>query len=301
MISQLFVILNKTMTDKNRKVPLIFLGFLAFLDILAWLAVFDLSKQEFLEVNFFAVGQGDATFIETPGGHQILIDGGPNALVLEKLGNTMPFWDRTIDLIILSHPEKDHFAGLIGVLKKYNIEYILWSGVMRETPEYKEWMELIAKEGAGIKIAEAGGKIILGDAEIKILYPFESQEGILLKDSNDSSIVAKLIFGRRSFLFTGDISGKAESDLVQQLSDIDSDILKISHHGSKYSTVDEFIKAVSPETAVIQAGKDNSYGHPAREVLERLQKYGIDILRTDINGDIKIISDGENIQQIQIK
>jgi competence protein ComEC len=264
-------------------------------NILAWSAVFDLAGHKFLEVDFLNVGQGDAALIKTPQGHQVLIDGGPNSSVLEKLGKEMPFWDRTIDLIILSHPEKDHLAGLLEVLKKYQVHYVLWSGVKRDTPEYQEWINLIQKENADIKIVQAGDKIKIGNLEIVVLSPMENSVGQELKDSNDSSVVAKLIFGQNSFLFTGDISEKVEKNLAQEILEINSNVLKISHHGSKYSTIDEFIRAVSPEVAVIEVG-ENSYGHPTQEVLDRLAKYGIDILRTDQNGDIKIFSDGKNFK-----
>jgi len=235
-------------------------------------------------------------FIETPGGRQILIDGGPDASVLEKLGSVMSFWDRNLDLVILSHPEKDHLAGLIEVLKRYQVENILWTGIVRDTAEYREWVDGIKKEGAKIVIAQAGQNLKIGKLEIDILSPPENLEGQELKDSNDSSVVAKLIFGKDSFLFTGDISGKVEASLAKNSAGVDSDILKVSHHGSKYSSTDEFIKAVSPQIAVIEVGRENSYGHPTEDVLARLAKYGINIFRTDQDGDIKIISDGENLK-----
>jgi competence protein ComEC len=279
----------------RRKYLLIGLAILAGLNVLAWIAVFDLRGQQGLQVNFFDVGQGDATFIETPGQNQILIDGGPSLAILEKLGRAMPFWDRTIDLIILSHPEKDHMSGLLEVLKRYKIESILWTGVLRDTPEYEEWVRLIKKEKSRVFIAQAGGKVISGRAEMTILNPRESLEGDFLQDSNETSIVAKLRYGKNSFLFVGDIGKETERSLALGSFDINSDVLKVAHHGSKYSSVEEFIKKVLPSVALIGVGADNSYGHPAPEVLDRLQKYGINILRTDINGDIKIISDGNNI------
>ena len=282
--------------EKKKKLVLFSLGVLFIGNILVWSVVFELNKDKFLEVNFFDVGQGDAIFIQAPKRTQILIDGGPSSKVLEKLGKEMSFWDRTIDLIILSHPEKDHISGLIEVLKRYKVENILWTGVVRDTAEYEEWLNLIKEEGADVKIAQAGGKILLGNAEIEILYPFKNMEGKELKDSNDSSVVAKLIFGDNSFLFTGDAGEKTEKTIMGELVSLGSDVLKIGHHGSKYSSTEEFIKAVSPEIAVIEVGKDNSYGHPTAEVLDRLLKYGIDILRTDQNGDIKIISDGKNLK-----
>ncbi len=272
------------------------LGILFCLNILAWLGVYDLNKSQLLEVNFFDVGQGEAILIETPERHQILIDGGPTSIVLEKLAESLPFWDRSIDLIILTHPESDHLAGLIEVLKRYKVENILWTGVVRETTEYKEWKKLIEKEGAIIKIAQAGQKINLSTYEIDILYPFENLEGKELKNTNNTSIIARLIFGENSFLFTGDAYQSVEYKLINQGINLDSDVLKVGHHGSKTSTAEEFIIEVSPDIAVISAGKDNPYHHPHPETLEALEKYGIKVLRTDKNGDIQILCDSQSLR-----
>jgi len=210
----------------------------------------------------------------------------------------MPFWDRTIDLIILTHPEQDHMTGLIEVLKRYKVENILWTGILRETSEFKEWERLIEEEKANIFIAKAGQKIKLSRRNINyyldILHPFESLEGQEFKDSNNTSIIAKLVFSQNSFLFTGDAYKSIEKKLIDIEIDLDSDVLKIGHHGSKTSTAEEFIEKVLPEIAVISAGKDNSYHHPHPETLETLEKYGIKVFRTDINGDVKIISNGKN-------
>lgn len=281
------------------KISLILVG-LFFLNILAWIAVYELSQPAFLEVNFFDIGQGDSIFIETPQKHQILIDGGPTSAILEKLAKEMPFWDRSLDLIILTHPEADHLAGLIEVLKRYKVENILWTGVVKDTSEYKEWIKSIEDERAKIKIAQAGQKVICSTENVEqcyleIFYPLENLEGQFFEDSNDISIVAKLVFEDNSFLFTGDIYKSGEQELIIR-SNLNSNVLKVAHHGSKTSSSDEFIKRVSPEIAVIQAGKDNRYGHPHQEVLETLIKYDITLLRTDRDGDIKIISNGSNLK-----
>ena len=277
--------------------------------MLAWTAVFDLSEIQLLEVNFFDVGQGDAIFIETPNRHQILIDGGPHSKILEKLNKEMMPWDKTLDLVILTHPEHDHIAGLIEALKRYKVNYILWTGVLQETAEYSEWQKLIQQEGAEIKIAKAGQKIILptnsGPIKMEILYPFESLEGKRVKNANNSSIVSRLVFGDISFLFTGDIYKLIEYKLIEKGVDLESNILKAGHHGSKTSNSEEFIKMVNPEVVVILVGgnekvegkkcdnkKRNRYGHPNCKVLENFEKLGINILRTDENGDIKITSNG---------
>jgi len=281
------------MSFEKKKAGILAVLFLA--NLFAWAAVYDLSRVRELEVDFFDVGQGDSIFIETPYRQQIVIDGGPSSAILEKLGQKMPFWDRTIDLIILTHPEKDHLTGLLDVLKRYKVENILWTGVVRDTAEYKEWEKLIKEEGAKIFLTPLTPDVerrLTSGVELEILSPLDNLEGKILKDSNDTSIVAKLIFGRVSFLFTGDITKSVEKELVDRGADIDSDVLKAAHHGSKTSTSKEFVAAVSPEIAVIQAGRNNSYGHPRQETLDTLAEYGIKIFRTDIDGDIKIISNG---------
>jgi competence protein ComEC len=296
------------MLKRKEKFILFVLGILFFLNILAWWIVFDLSKPQFLEVNFFDVGQGDAIFIQTPQRHQILIDGGPDSKILEKLAKEMPFWDRSIDLIILTHPERDHLVGLIEVLKSYNVENIFWTGIKRDIPEFKEWEEAIKNEKAKVFIAKAGQKIIFQNGKIEILFPFESLENQILENSNDTSIVTKLNFNQNSFFFTGDISKSAEEELVNHYQNLKSDVLKVAHHGSKNSNSVEFLEKVLPDIAVISVGKKddskpdcdnkerNPYGHPNCEVLERLKNFGTNILRTDEDGDIKIISDGEAIK-----
>jgi competence protein ComEC len=289
-----------------RKYILIFAGFLLVLNFFCWKEVFALAQPRYLLVDFLSVGQGDSAFIQTPEDHQILIDGGPDASVLSKLAYLMPPWDRTIDLIILSHPESDHMQGLLDVLQRYKVGYILWSGVKKTAAEYDAWMNVLAYQksmGAKIIIAEAGqeisapggpasgGKAVL----IDILYPLQSLEGKELKNtSNDSCVVSKVIFGKDSFLFTGDISSVAEKELVNAGANLKADILKVAHHGSKYSTSDLFLAAVKPSAAVIEVGK-NTYGHPTPEVLQRLANVGARVLRTDQKGDITVISNGNNL------
>lgn len=280
---------------RNKKLVWVILAALVCFNIFAWVVVYDLSNSQGIEVTFFNIGQGDSIFIETNDGYQILIDGGPDSTVLEKLAKEMPFYDRTLDLIILTHPEHDHMAGLIEVLKRYKVENILWTGVIRDTTEYKEWQRLIKEEGAEIFIAKYGLKIKLRDNYIDILYPFESLEAREIENSNDTSIIARLVFDANSFLFTGDAGIDVEDKLIEGNIYLDSDVLKVGHHGSKYSTGEVFLEAVSPELAVIQVGK-NSYGHPTEEVLARLEKFAIKVLRTDLDGDIKIFSDGKNLK-----
>lgn len=261
--------------------------------ILVWLAVFSQTKSNLLEVDFFDVGQGDAAFIETPTGYQILIDGGPDGKVLEKLGEEMPFYDRSIDLIILTHPEADHLTGLIEVLKNYQVGQILENGFKRETAGYQEWQRLIKEKKIPLKIAQAGQKINLGqNTELKILWPVSSFVNSSLESSNDISVVAQLIYGQSEFLFTGDIERPVELNLVNNppADGLESDVLKTAHHGSKTSTLQPFLEKVNPEIAVISVGRQNSYGHPHQEVLERLRSR--QVFRTDLDGDVEIKTNG---------
>jgi competence protein ComEC len=292
--------------EKNKKRIYLLIFVLICLNFFAWKEVFYLLQPRSLEVRFLNVGQGDSALIVTPQNHQILVDGGPGSAVLEKLAGKMPFWDRSLDLIILSHPEKDHMQGLIEVLKRYKADYILWTGVKKLDPEYFVWLSVLEQQqkmGAKIIIAQFGQEIRAGGVFIDVLYPFENLVGKELKDtSNDAGVVAKIIYGRNSFLFIGDISIKAENQLINwagvgdlpAFNVLKSDVLKVAHHGSKYSSSEEFLNAVKPEFAIISVGK-NSYGHPTTETLSRLQSASSQIFRTDQQGDILFISNGQNL------
>ncbi|MCX6720545.1 MAG: ComEC/Rec2 family competence protein [Candidatus Staskawiczbacteria bacterium] len=289
-------------------------AFLLALNFFMWREVFALNGPKYLKVDFLNVGQGDSAFIQTPEGHQILIDGGPGSAVLERLSNVMPFWDKSIDLVILTHPESDHMQGILNVLQRYKVENFLWTGIVKNDAENKELAFLLEKAQAPqnsflaklsnfrptkVVATSAGKEIKAGGVLIDILFPFENLEGQKIKNtSNDSCVVAKLIYGNNSFLFVGDISSVAEKQLVNSGENILSDVLKVAHHGSKYSTSDLFLQNVKPKFAVIEVGK-NSYGHPTPETLQRLEKFGIKVLRTDINGDVDFVSDGNNINLIK--
>ena len=263
--------------------------------VLAWVWVFVEERQEFLEIDFYDVGQGDAIFIETPGKKQILIDGGPDLTILEKLGRELPFWDRYIDLIVLTHPEYDHIGGLIEVIKRYKIGRILTTGVTRDTAEYGEWQRIIQEKNIPILIAQANVVINLGnDINLFVLYPFENLAGQKIKKSNNTSIVAQLVYKDFELLLTGDIEKKVEKALVNSGIDLQSDILKVPHHGSKTSSTKDFINAVNPIIAIIQAGKDNPYGHPHQNVLDTLRN--ITTLITGRDSNIEILTNGTEFQ-----
>ncbi len=281
--------------EKKKKLILLSLGVLFIANILIWSIVLELNKSKFLEVNFFNVGQGDSIFIQTPKRTQILIDGGPSSKVLEKLGKEMPFYDRSINFVISSHPDPDHLLGLIDVLKRYKVDLFGFNGTKSSKPEFQVWEEQISKNKIPLTVLKRGQRISIGNnLYFEVLAPLENFEGREVSDFNTSSIVLKMVYKNNSFLFTGDATKSIEKELINQGDNLDSDILKVGHHGSRTSTTEEFLHAVTPEIAVIQVGEGNQYGHPHSEVLANLEKFGIKILRTDLDGDIKIISDGKN-------
>lgn len=288
---------------KNTKIKILLAGvvLLVFANFFVWKEVFGLGGN--LELVFFDVGQGDSIFIETPQGHQVLIDGGPSGEgILEKLSGVMPFWDRSLDLVVLTHPDYDHLRGLLDVLDRYEVENILWTGAVKETNTFEKWLEELEAENSDVFIAERGQVIKASSALFYIFHPFENLEGVSAENnSNETSVVAKLVFGENSFLLTGDIMREQEQDLLARSDSavsLAADILKVPHHGSKNSGYKGLAEVLEPEIAVISCGKDNKYGHPHPEVLSNLEKFDIKVLRTDEKGDIKIVSDGNNFKII---
>lgn len=275
---------------------------LIHLVILLCLSVFAVSthslasqKDGLLKIYFFDIGQGDAIFIETPSGRQVLIDGGPDNKVLSKLGEVMPFYDKDIDIVVVSHPHADHVVGLIDVLERYEIKNIIEAKESYNSSEFRAWQEAVKNENANNIEAVAGRVIDLGDGvNLTILHPFESVIGDNPKNPHDDVVVAMLKYKGLEVMLTGDMEDEAERHLIMAGENLDSDVLKVGHHGSKTSTSEEFLSAVSPEVAVIQVGVKNRYGHPSPEVLERLENYGIKYYRNDLDGDIKLVSDGNN-------
>ncbi len=247
--------------------------------------------DNYLEVYFLNVGQGDAIFIQTPSGNQVLIDGGPDNAVIGELSKIMPFNDRSIDLVILTHPDADHLNGLIEVLERYEVKHILEYPIPHKSVAYDQWNQL--KPEAQIMTAWAGQTIDLGlGATIQILYPFK--EGEPKTKSNNNSIVAKLMYGEHTLLLTGDIEALVEKELVYKKVGLDADFLKLPHHGSKTSSAQNFLDAISPMVTFIMVGLDNKYGHPHSSVIERLEKSGIKYYRTDTDDTIKLILDNNN-------
>ena len=272
------------------------------LAIFIWYGVFQVeARRGLLTVDFFDVGQGDGIFFQTPSGNQVLIDGGPDSAILSKLGETLPFWDRSIDVLILTHPHADHIDGLLEVLKRYDIGMVLESGVNHSIPEYNEWHQLLQSKNIPVHIARFGEIIDFGDGvHFDVYSPQESFVSSSPKNIHDSMIVGRIVYASSSVLMMGDAEKSFEYQLLWRKSDfliLESDILKAGHHGSKTSSSEEFLRAVSPQFAVISAGRKNRYGHPHQEVIDRLNSFGIKVFRTDLDGGARFISDGNILRR----
>lgn len=269
-------------------------GLLALLvgAIFVWYVVIAESRTG-LSVYVFDVGQGDSIFVDDANGNQILIDGGPDSTILTRLGTVMPFYDHSIDMLILTHPHADHVDGLVEVLKRYRVGQVIESGAAYPTPAYQEWHRLLIEKHIPVTIARAGEKIIFDtNGAITVLAPLENDQGKTFSHIHDSMIVSRLDYGGASMLLTGDMEASLEKKLIFYQAPLDADILKVGHHGSKTSSSDELLAAVSPKAAIISVGKNNRYGHPNQEVVDRLNSLRIPVYRTDTDGTIVLHSNG---------
>lgn len=270
---------------KHRKYSYILIAGLFALSLILAAIIFSSHNQK-LKVIFLDVGQGDAILIEK-GTNQILIDGGASSQKeLEELGKYIPFWDREIEMVIATHPDQDHIGGLIGVLKSYRVRSEMDNFADGDSEVYRNYLQLISDKKINRLRGELGMNIKIDDAILAILYPRKDLVNNP-KNTNADSIVAKLTSGSNSFLFTGDFPTEEDDKIFLSGANLSAQVLKVAHHGSKYATSDEFLDRVKPHEAIISVGKNNRYGHPAPEVLDRLEARGITIKRTDEMGDIE--------------
>lgn len=272
----------------------LFVGALALINVAIWTALRADAARGNLRVTFFDIGQGDAMFIETPSGRQVLIDGGSSDRILAKLSHALGFWDRDLDLVISTHPDADHVGGLADVLGQYRVAAVLETGIRRSVPEAAAFDRAIAAQRTPVVFAKAGQLIDFGDgAALAVLNPATSVAGEAIEKTNDYGIVHRLIFGKTEYLFTADVTSVVEGRLVVEGFNLASDVLKVGHHGSKHSSSALFLSAVHPQAAVISVGAKNPYGHPTPEALERLSAARVRVYRTDEQGDVVVESDGE--------
>ena len=246
-----------------------------------------------VSVHFIDVGQGDCALI-VAGNKRVLIDSGEAIYSSRVINYIRKLGLRRIDYVIATHPHEDHIGGIADILEEFAVDKIIMPEIPDElipmSKEFENMLSVIEKKGISAEYSRIGSRIILENgAEIEILAPLHNDYSSL----NNFSIVCRLIHGKRSFLFTGDIERAAENDIVNSGEFIRSDVIKIPHHGGTSSSTPAFIESVSPEYAVISVGKGNSYGHPKTEVLERLWNIGCEVLTTMDRGNIVFVSDGE--------
>lgn len=272
---------------------ILFLLFAVNIILIIVLAVSSYRRK--FKIHFFDVGQGDAIYVRTVENYDILIDGGPDDTVLSKLGEAMPFYDREIDIVIVSHPHADHITGLLSVLQNYKVKNVYLSGASHTTYEYLELLRQLAKHPETRKVkVDHPITLRLGDeTALFFLYPdFDvadtSAPQFTNSNLNNTSVVVKLTHKGKSVLFTGDIEKEAEEYMLSKGIDVSGDVLKVAHQGSRTSSTETFLRAVYPRFAVISVGK-NVYGHPHPDTLDRLHFLNIRPLRTDEEGDIVFV------------
>ncbi|MCE7986952.1 MAG: DNA internalization-related competence protein ComEC/Rec2 [Caldilinea sp. CFX5] len=247
-----------------------------------------------LHVYFLDIGQGDGILIQTPSGRQVLIDGGASPQRLfSELGAVMPFWDRSLDLLLMTHPDLDHIGAQTFVPDRFSVTTALATAVGVAHPDAAQWRQQMDANGVTIQQQAQGGWLELGDGvALWLLWPtakgYQGENG-----DNENSLVAKLVYGDFHLLLTGDAGLPAETGLLTAGEPIDATVLKVGHHGSKGSSSAAFVNAVNPQIAVIQVGAENDYGHPHQEILDRLA--GRLILRNDQQGRIHLASDGQRL------
>lgn len=239
------------------------------------------------------VGQGDALYIESPTGKQVIVDGGPNKNLLREITKVMPQYDKHIDMIVVTNPDRDHYESFIPLLDKYKVDAVLEPGTTNPYPEYKVLEDKIASLKIPKMLARKGQTIDLGSgAYLEVLFPDRDPSGM---SSNDGSIVMKLVYGDTSVMLQGDSTAKIETYLRNSVSSttLKSTILKAGHHGSRTSSTIGYVKAVSPKWTVISSGRNNDYGHPHKEILTTMKELGIPTYDTCDNGDLVFVSDGK--------
>ncbi|MBU1256843.1 MBL fold metallo-hydrolase [Patescibacteria group bacterium] len=275
---------------------------------LVWVGVQMPDKN--LHVVFCDVGQGDASLI-IKGDFQMVIDGGPSGeKLLSCLGNNLPFWDRKIEVVVNTHPQKDHLGGLDELVERYKVEKLVINGVFGGGKDGERLRNYVNDRSHNLVIPQKGDVLRMGSLQFDILWPEErvgselawvgdnvkgptldmGVASVLGKntDVNMVSVVGVLRYGNFKAMFTGDIGFDEEKKIKLE----GVDVLKVAHHGSKYSSGDEFIEKTDPEVAVILVGK-NTFGHPTKETLDKLEQVGAKIFRTDLDGEVEVVSDGE--------
>lgn len=245
-------------------------------------------EPEVLRVWFADVGQGDGTIIRTPSRETIVVDGGKSNDFLREVDDHIPITDRTIDLVVVTHADADHVTGLTNLIASGRVRIVLMNrDASVKTKTYTRLLAAIESQHVPVIEAQAGQVYAFGDVQLNVLWP--TVEGLAtVKTTNERSIVVKVSYGSQDLLLTGDAPDTVEQQLLRQGSDVASEILKVGHHGSGHSSTLAFLQAVQPTLGVISVGASNTYGHPTKRVLNDLKKLGLEVLRTDVLGDILV-------------
>lgn len=274
------------------KSGVILIFILLVFNIFVWL-VFRKSN-DILKVLFLDVGQGDSILIKSPNGKKVLIDGGRGKIVLNELGKNLGYFDRKIDVVIATHPDQDHIGGLPFVFDRYKVLNFIDSVSNSDTNSYESLMTRTKNENLKYFLGKRGMVVVLDQKRgiyLHVLYP--NEDDFLIEETNDLSIVTKLVYGDTSFMLTGDAGKMPETMLyISDGNILKSNVLKAGHHGSKTSSGSSFVKSVDPDYAIISAGIDNSYGHPHEEVISLFENLKIKILETSKEGTISFYSNG---------
>ncbi len=287
--------------------------------IIGFYLYFNLKYKNNLIVRFLDIGQGDSILINFKR-TSILIDAGPNDTVINKLEKYLPVFENTINYVIPTHPDADHITGFVDVFKKYNIKNVFENGDMNQTTEISKEINSeisleIKESGANIHDISCGDKLTFPKTQtnpnaLTLFFLHPIQNNLIMNETNDNSIVILLVYGKYSFLFTGDMSSEIEKKIFFNIQkcfnggDLDTiqqnlnhlTILKVSHHGSDTASSENFLKIIKPIYSVISVGFHNRYGHPKENVLSRLEKYSQYILMTKDRGDITFITDGNDLE-----
>lgn len=283
----------KKFRKKTKRIGILFLvlAIVFFFSISLWRE----EKNTNLEVSFIDSDQADAILIQTPQEKNIIIDFG-STKGLKELDKKIKWWNKKIDLVIITHPHDDHIAGMISLIKKYKIEKIMYTGIIHSSPIYSELLEKIKNKKIPLMIPAGEQTISLEEnCQIAIIFPWDNFYNKEIENLNNSSIVSQLNCKNSKFLFMGDAENEVENEILEKEINIKSDVLKVGHHGSITSTGQEFLEKVSPEIAIVMVGKNNKFNHPSLRTLKKLEKLDIKTFRTDLDGTIDIISDGEKI------
>jgi len=273
------------MKDDRHLLGILFLVFI--FDVWLYVSIVSFYFSPDLKTYFLSVGQGDATLLVAPGGKRFLIDGGPGKRTAGELGNILPPWARRIDVILVTHPQSDHFAGFIDVLKTYRVSYVFGNGDESDTQTFEVFKKTLREKDLNSIALRAGDVLNFSQIDMFVLSPKDDNEVKNAKDKNDPGVVMRVEFAGKSFLFTADVPKEILKRIPEKF--LVADILKVPHHGSKTGLDDALMEKIRPSVSVIEVGKNN-YGHPKKEILDILLAHTNQIFRTDKERPVIILN-----------